>query len=207
MALKTIVKIGSVSNLSDARYGAGMGVDMLGFNVRPGDPESISYDDYKEIAGWVSGVRLVGELHGSDIDTILRVSGFLEFDAVEVDNPEICLDLSLKGIPVLLRLDLMEGQVKNLRSVMEYCTGAVDYFLLEVHKNFSVGTQNALTALSRYYPVLLSGDLTSDQILNWVDSLPVQGIALKGSKEIKPGFKDYDELGDILEALEVDDLA
>ncbi len=31
MALKTIVKVGNITNLSDARYCAVMGVDMLGF--------------------------------------------------------------------------------------------------------------------------------------------------------------------------------
>jgi phosphoribosylanthranilate isomerase len=33
MPLKTFVKVGCITNLSDARYCAGMGVDMLGFRA------------------------------------------------------------------------------------------------------------------------------------------------------------------------------
>ena len=33
----------------------------------------------------------------------------------------------------------------------------------------------------------------------------VKGISLKGGEEIRPGYKDFDELADILEALEIED--
>jgi phosphoribosylanthranilate isomerase len=38
----------------------------------------------------------------------------------------------------------------------------------------------------------------------WIDETDIFGISLKGSTEIKPGFKDYDELADILEEIELD---
>jgi len=33
----------------------------------------------------------------------------------------------------------------------------------------------------------------------------IYGIALKGGEEITPGYKDFDELADILEKLELED--
>ena len=66
MALKTFVKISAINNLSDARYCAGMGVDMLGFALEPTNPDSISPEKYTEIIGWLSGVKFVGEFEQSN---------------------------------------------------------------------------------------------------------------------------------------------
>ncbi len=203
MALKTIVKVGNISNLSDARYCAGMGVDMLGFNVKPGDPEAISISDYKEIAEWLSGVRFVGEFQNTSIITIRNISDQLQFDAIEIDNPEICRELALDGIPIVLKLN-SDDQQGQIRSVMEYCAGAVEYFLIVVKGPLSDEVKNTVSALAEDFPVLIYGDLSSNLALDWVEHTPVKGIALKGSKEIKPGFKDYDELAGILESLEIE---
>jgi phosphoribosylanthranilate isomerase len=66
MPLKTIVKVGNISNLSDARYCAGMGVDMLGFRVIDGLPGYIAPQAFQEIRGWISGPKVVAEIYGID---------------------------------------------------------------------------------------------------------------------------------------------
>jgi phosphoribosylanthranilate isomerase len=53
MALKTKVKAGNITNLSDARYCAGMGVDWLGF---PADV--VNPDTFKEITNWVTSLNM-----------------------------------------------------------------------------------------------------------------------------------------------------
>ena len=57
--LKTKVKVSKVTNLSEARYCAGMGVDFLSFPVSSVDPKT-----YQEITGWVAG-----PLFGVEIDS------------------------------------------------------------------------------------------------------------------------------------------
>ena len=57
MSLQTFVKVGEITNLSDARYCAGMGVDLLGFNVvenTPGyvDSEGIIFSINKDGTGF-----------------------------------------------------------------------------------------------------------------------------------------------------------
>src|SRR4051812_19134719 len=64
MPLKTVVKVGNISNLSDARYCAGMGVDMLGFRVLEKQENFISPRLFQEIRGWVSGPKVVAEVYG-----------------------------------------------------------------------------------------------------------------------------------------------
>ena len=41
MGLKTLVKVSEVNNLSDARYCAGMGVEMIGFSLDENHPKFI----------------------------------------------------------------------------------------------------------------------------------------------------------------------
>ena len=64
MALKTLVKVGKISNLSDARYCSGMSVDMLGFCVVAGQDHYVSPELFKEIRGWFSGPAVVAEAYG-----------------------------------------------------------------------------------------------------------------------------------------------
>jgi phosphoribosylanthranilate isomerase len=63
----------------------------------------------------------------------------------------------------------------------------------------------ATAALST--PIVLAGGFTDEDVEGKIDSLNLFGIAMKGGDEIRPGYKDFDALADILEALEIDDLA
>src|ERR1044071_6406214 len=60
MSLKAKVKVGRVTNLSEARYCAGMGVDMLGFPV---GVEGIKPEEYRRMIEWIAGPELVLEAH------------------------------------------------------------------------------------------------------------------------------------------------
>ncbi|HEY0656099.1 MAG TPA: hypothetical protein VGD65_23350, partial [Chryseosolibacter sp.] len=64
MPLKTLVKVGNISNLSDARYCSGMGVEMLGFRVIEGQQNFVSPKLFQEIRGWVTGPKIVAEIYG-----------------------------------------------------------------------------------------------------------------------------------------------
>ena len=55
MALKTLVKVGKISNLSDAWYCAGMSVDMLGFTVIASQENYVSPELFREMRGWFYG--------------------------------------------------------------------------------------------------------------------------------------------------------
>ena len=52
-------------------------------------------------------------------------------------------------------------------------------------------------------PLLVSGRFTSSDVDGVLNHKNVKGICLKGGDELRPGQKDFDELADILEALEV----
>lgn len=181
MALKTFVKVGSITNLSDARYCAAMGVDMLGFQAVEGHENFIPAALFQEIRGWVTGPQVVAEVYGvkdsAGLQTIIENyrPDFLELGAQEFDL--------LKGtlpLPYILAL-------KN----QEIVKGSPAYILSA--EEVSIPTSSKLL-------ISVDSKEAMDQVLNG----PADGIALKGSVELKPGLKDYQELSEILEMLETD---
>ena len=76
MALRTFVKVGNVTNLTDARYCAGMGVDLLGFPAIENTANYMAPKTFQEIRGWITGPQIVAEVYGltsaSQLDAVLE---------------------------------------------------------------------------------------------------------------------------------------
>ena len=205
MALKTTVKIGRITNLSDARYGAGMGVDFLGFCFSSDSEEYIEPDEFKEIAGWVSGPQLVGEFINEQATTIYNLAKELKLEIVQVEQVHTANELSSK-LKVIYRLNLETLSDKDEITVcLQNLTPTVEYVLIDSEKIPNQNQLKAIEALSSQFKILRGFDLNDESISDELDKSAVTGISLNGSQEIKAGFKDYDELADILEALELDD--
>lgn len=190
MALKTTVKV-TVNNLSDARYCAGMGVDFIGFSTDPDNPFYLSPDNFAEISEWLSGVNFVAETNG-----ISETSDSYAVDYVQVSNPAEASLFRDKKIILEGNADDLhrwKGQLPEIENLA--------FLLLVVTGNSR--TEDIIKEFPEY-PLLVGYDISLDEVKALAYS-PATGIALKGSDEIKPGLKDYDELADILEALEVDE--
>ncbi|GAA4437871.1 hypothetical protein GCM10023091_17660 [Ravibacter arvi] len=206
--LSTIVKISNVTNLSDARYCAGMGVEMLGFTIDKDHAQFVAPEKFKEIRSWVSGVTLVGETQSDDAEQILALLEQYPVDALEVSVPGLIPFLvSSIQIPLLLRIDVDHTEADGLPSLVRQFGGSTSYLLLESTRNAPMTASwiSALKSLPPGSPVLLGFGLDDDeQIPGYLDTLPVAGIALRGSEELRPGFKDYGRMMDILELLETE---
>ncbi|WP_373398249.1 hypothetical protein V8V91_00290 [Algoriphagus halophilus] len=72
MALRTFVKISGITNLSDARYCAGMYVNLIGFSLEEGTEKFVNPAQYKEITGWLSGLEFVGEFDTLSANDVLE---------------------------------------------------------------------------------------------------------------------------------------
>ncbi|MPR35525.1 hypothetical protein [Salmonirosea aquatica] len=207
--LATIVKISNVTNLSDARYCAGMGVDMLGFSV---DEHSSSYvhpKKYAEIRAWVAGVRLVAESSETDPRKLLALLAEYEFDALQVEDPDLLVYLKSElDKPLLLRVDVDHYEADELDALMGRSAAEVTYFLLESAEEPELTDEwgSYLQTLGKEYPILLGFGLDQQVLVpEFVEELGISGIALRGSAELRPGYKDFGALMDVLEALEVDE--
>jgi len=189
------VKVGSITNLSDARYCAGMGVEMLGFNVVTGHESFIDAKKYQEIRGWVTGPAVVAEIYNLNIEALSEIienyaPEYLELAANDLNAlpPEI-------STPLILKLE--EDTFTSWQSVINARRDQIAHVIIDQ----SEASTEFIAAISNQFSVLLSPE--KDVNINSVlDAFPVKGIALNGSQEIKPGLKDYDHLAEVLELLE-----
>lgn len=202
MSLLTKVKISSITNLSDARYCAGMGVQYLGFNFFEGHESYIAPDIYREITSWVSGPEFIGEFEDSDPSYIHELLSDLDVDCIEVTRPENLQELSLSGKPVILKTDLSQYvSLSDLESDLKFAGDLVSFFLI-TKSGQSVIQRSDIYTLGRQYPILLGYGIDSSSIRELIKHTAIQGIAVQGGSEERVGFKDYDRLAEILEALE-----
>ncbi len=195
MALKTFVKVGNVSNLSDARYCAGMEVDLLGFRFDQNggtEPET-----FNEIRGWLSGVRYVAEFDTSSPNVILEVLSRCEVDFVQINNTDWIDELT--SVSKLILEVTMDG-LKALPAQLPLA-----YVVVRGDKEELTSQEKELIRkMSKRYKILLATGFSPENVEALLDELEIEGIAMRGSEEIRPGYKDYDELADILEILETD---
>jgi len=206
MALKTFVKISEVNNLSDARYCAGMTVNLMGFNLNKESDYFISPENFMELTGWVSGLEFVGEFGHASEEAIRSIIGEYEIHYLQTDNPAI-LPLFPERKKIL-RFDMDKiSDAAVVKETMEQTSSQVEFFLFESDNgiDYKENILNQVLALAKDFPLILGFNITDKNVMELVENTDIKGISLKGGEEIRPGYKDFDELADILETLEIDD--
>lgn len=200
MSLQTLVKISNITNLSDARYCAGMGVEMLGFSM-----DSLSVQKFNEIKGWVAGVQIVGETESDNLQVVTELVQQYAPDYLQISQLSLLDGIGVLGLPVLLNLDFATQTEAELQTIMERTKGQVAYYLLENSDEFArieTDTLDVLNRLTFHFPVLVGFGITELNCKEILKELTPTGIALTGGDEIRPGYKDFGEMMGILEALE-----
>ncbi len=196
--LKTKVKVSKVTNLSEARYCAGMGVDMLGFPVGPGH-DGIDPQKYKEITGWVAGPDFVLEWTGSEIpDNLADLLSPYNANLVEIDARHV-KNVPFFEIPMIVVLAVREWGF--FQSDLKAKKDRIAYVLVTGLKESHVDA-SLIGEIGREFPVLLAYGISKNN-LDALDTLTIAGISLQGGEESSPGLKDYTALSEILEGLEV----
>lgn len=204
MSLKTKVKVNQVTNLSDARYCAGMGVQYLGFNFVSNHEFYVEPERFMEIKSWISGPELVGEFEDSEISMIRELPCLDALDLIEINEPGNLQELSLLGKPVILKLNIPDyDSMSSLESDLQFAKDLVEYFLLDHTGDKSPDPSEVLT-LSNRFPIFLGFGIHKENVHQIIRNSKLKGIALPGGKEEKVGFKDYEVLADILEELEME---
>jgi len=204
MSLKTEVKVGNISNLSDARYCAGMGVQYLGFSMDNNSEHFVDQKSLMTINEWIVGPKIVGEF--SDLDPLIIDYSTLQedIDCIEISEPALVDATAKINLPLILKLDIARfHSAEELDEIMARTQDRVLFFHMERSTGSEIQDVDILR-LATHYKIMIGFGLDKQSIHSWIDGTDIFGISLKGGTEIKPGFKDYDELANILEEIEVD---
>jgi len=193
MSLKTKVKAGNITNLSDARYCAGMGVDWLGFPADAVDPKT-----FTEITSWVTGPQFVVELGTKPVEESLSLYPVRQFQIASSQLKEIEQLTSHSFIVTLLLTEWAHTKTALLKNKDRILT--ILLMQLSGEKNVD---KNIVAEIAKDFQVLISlesSPYSLDEVLNF----SIAGVNISGNQEMKPGLKDYSDLSVILEQLEDD---
>ena len=180
MALKTFVKVASITNLTDARYCAGMGVDMLGFQAIQGQQNYITPSAFQEIRGWIAGPVIVAEVYGIQNEAELA-------DVLENYKPDY-LEMGLEELSTFSALPLPLILSVDNRLHTE---------TLPIRPAYLITDDEFDTTIP-----LLARVQSLEDLKTLITNKNIAGIVLKGGAELKPGLKDFEVMNDVLEFLE-----
>lgn len=196
MLLQTKVAVTSVSNLHDARYCAGMGVDWVSFPIT--GAHKVSPEDFAEIIGWITGPQLLAEVDDDNADLTAY-----QFDGLLTNQADL-LDRFAGEIPVLFKISIDEQERGAVERALNEASQKADTIILHSAYPLSEQDTDALRSYCANGKVLLSMPFSPETAQQALKLNPL-GIGLRGSQEIKVGLNDFDGLADVLEAIEVED--
>ena len=168
------MKVSGINNLSNARYCAGMGVDMLGF-----DMDTIQLDYFNEIRNWVAGVKIVGETKALDVDEVLRQIEEFKPDLVEVIDFDLAVELYRKSDIEVIFVE------KSVKSSLNY-TDNIKFLEFENIDNESLKTFFSYAA--EPYLLISSKNIAEKNIE--LDGNKF-GITIQADEEERPGFQQF----------------
>lgn len=179
--LKIPVIVGKVNNLSDARYCAAMGVEMIGYCCNQSDKRYVSVDLINAMVGWTAGIKTLLEFGNQPENEIISIINNIKPQAIMLPMSNITDTLKSLGIILIGIADTTE------------INSNVDYIAYSININNKIKSN---------IPSFISGDFNKENIETILLKYNPFGIYLEGGDELKPGIKTFDELQEIFEILE-----
>ena len=213
--LKTPIKASQITNLTDARYFAAMGVKWMGFNF---DTTSFGYTNPTVMAAikeWVEGPAFVGEFGLQSPEAIKDAFSILDLDMIQLNmlTPMETVQ-ALDSIPKMMEI-IIEPSTNTAELTMKLAqlNDYVECFILNFDKNKI--TWNSLVeqryfelsfikSLFQNHKILLSIDLESSQLASMLTTLNPLGLSVVGGEEEQVGVKSFEDLDKLFEALEME---
>ena len=208
--LPIAVKASSITNLTDARYFAAWGVQWMGFNLNPISENFIDTNTVHAIKEWVEGPEIVIEWDGQDYHQIETIVQDIQPDLIQVGH-FTTIDTLIQWQPELpiIKQIIIESESNGtsleytIQDFSPYCA----FFLLNFKANgYTLDnmpvTFEWLTQLCQEYPVLISINESTQTLDDLIHKIKPAGLSVYGGSEEKVGYKSFDELDDLFEALE-----
>lgn len=201
---------GDVQNLTDARYFAAREVTYLSFRF----DDSFNAQQAAAIREWVGGVQMMGAFEVQEAGEIRSIAAFVQLNPIEISmltDPTTAANLS-KEFRLFQRIIIepATSPAELLAHINNYRTW-VDAFILDFRKNriqyASLLAHHPLSGdflptLTHSTPIFLSIPIKAAELQPLLSLLKPKGLEIIGGIEEKTGFKSFDEVDELFDALE-----
>lgn len=201
------LKVCGITELEDARYLAGAGVDYLGFIQHEDSPRYAPPALAADIIEWVHGPTPVGVFVNAPADEVNAAALEAGFELVQLhgnEPPELVAAVERPVVKAIhVRHDASSGQ---LRALFERYEAVSDYFLLDTHDaNVWGGTGDSFNwrvarELSADYPIFLAGGIDANNLRRAVETTMPYAVDLSSSLEHEPGVKSFEKIDAFMDA-------
>ena len=184
--LKPKVYAAEVTNLTDARYFAAMGVDYLGFCCNEDHPSYIRTERIKEIMEWVEGPQAVLEF--------LLPTSFEEIQGKLDEIPLNTLHLGLEsGLNKMNDCKIFQDIIlgKDIGIILS----KDNFCVLKAENTFSDFTDMErahFEIITENYNCFIDFSYLLDSVLDIIKEYKVYGIVLRGGPEDITGVKSFE---------------
>ena len=195
------IKLGNITNLSDARFAAAAGIDYMGFCFDNNNVNYIPPVKAKEIIDWTSGCYVVAEFGNQSIHEIMAITEMLNIDIVEINNLLSPTDLTEIDKPIIKKLDISLLNKETLTAEIVLYSTKVDAFHLFASYEINSISAEQLKEICTNNKIIWGINTSSKTIKSINETYQPYALNITGGDEEKTGVKDFDELNEILEVL------
>jgi len=195
-------KICGITNLSDAQAAAVHGASAIGFIFYEKSSRAISIEDAKFISRHLSNdISKVGVFVNHDTAFIEEAIRSVSLNIIQLHGDETPGFCNQFDVPVFKAV-----RIKNEASLSVMDQYNVAGFLLDTFSNKQYGGTGETFDWSLLNeqidtPIILSGGLNPDNILDAIDSVNPAAIDVNSGVELSPGKKDHQKINLLFENL------
>ena len=195
-------KICGITNLSDAKAAAVHGASAIGFIFYEKSSRAISIEDAKFISRHLSNdISKVGVFVNHDTAFIEEAIRSVSLNIIQLHGDETPGFCNQFDVPVFKAV-----RIKNEASLSVMDQYNVAGFLLDTFSNKQYGGTGETFDWSLINeqidtPIILSGGLNPDNILDAIDSVNPAAIDVNSGVELSPGKKDHQKINLLFENL------
>ena len=188
-------KICGITNLDDANVAVENGASAIGFIFYEKSPRTISINNAKSISKHLpKTIARVGVFVNHEKDFIRLAISEVPLDMIQLhgdETPDFCNQFDVAILKAL--------RIKNEASLSVMDQYDVAVFLLDTFSNDQYGGTGETfdwSVLNRKFktPIILSGGLNSENILNAIDAVNPSAVDVNSGVESSPGKKDFNKL-------------
>jgi phosphoribosylanthranilate isomerase len=207
------IKASTITNLSDARYFAAQySVEWMGFCLEEGNEAYLAPYLINAMKEWIEGPKLVGEFGVQTEEEILTQVKNIGLDAVQLSMFATASAEKIRlQVPVIQEIVVeKEHTASQLLDLVNSFSAKADVLLLDFEKNAWTFVElvkhqeislDLLQRICQKHEVIIAINADAKKLKSLSQSIEPQGISLKGGEEERVGYKSFDELNDIFDAL------